>query len=141
MMSTSIFAVGAAVVALVLFFASASPAMAQLGDFYMPREDTTTFLPPKNTILSDPPISPQMQAFGSDPEVIELSNRITAAVMGNTIMLKTITNVVEGCMSQLYTMDKEGFAVCADFVEAQNKAFSTFLKENQNLTNRILYGG
>ena len=87
------------------------------------------------------PTEKTIQTLNTDPDFSTFAERITAAVSGNKIMLGTITNVVEACLTKMLTADKVGVAACADFVENQNSAFSTFLKENQNLSGIILYGG
>lgn len=120
------------------FSLAASPVMAQSGGgLGIPLEPLT----PKQQQLPFTPSESTIQTLQTDQDIQAFADRITMAVSGNTVMLKTISNTVEACLTKLLTADKVGIAACADFVENQNKAFSIFLKDNENLTSIILYGG
>lgn len=49
-------------------------------------------------------------------------------------------NVYEICGVKTKLKDPTGINLCADFIEAETETIRTFLQENQNLTNQILYG-
>lgn len=124
--------IAAVIPSIILLLITAAPAYAQNGGLGI--DSTST---PK---LPFTPTEEAIQTLQADADIQEYANRITAAMTGNNIMLDTITNNIEACLAKLLTADKVAIAACAEFVENQNKAFSTFLKDNQNLTGIILYG-